>query len=65
MAGNHNSGRKPKYLTVGKFMEWKDNEFLHLAKDVKRNIILLYILLGAIIVIPFALLFSLMQIFFN
>ena len=35
MTGNHNSGRKPRYLTVQLFEEWRDNHFEHLKNDVR------------------------------
>lgn len=31
----NNKGRKPKYLTIEKFLEWKANEWAHLVSDVR------------------------------
>ena len=52
MAGNNNSGRKPKYLTVKCFEAWKDNDFAHLIKDVKFNRRLLLGVLVTVIALP-------------
>ena len=34
MAGNHNSGRKPKYLTIKRFEEFINNDFWHIKQEV-------------------------------
>lgn len=62
MAGNHNSGRKPKYLTIEKFEAWKSNEFCHLVKDVRLNRKLLIGILFTVIVIPTTFMILIVQI---
>lgn len=52
MAGNHNSGRKPKYLTVERFEGFLGNDFAHLIKDVKLNRRLLLGILLTVVALP-------------
>ena len=49
MTGNHNSGRKPKYVTVEKFDIFLGNDFKHLKLDVRNNKWLLRAILIAVI----------------
>ena len=53
MAGNCNSGRRPKYLTIQKFDEFKDklfnNDLFHLKVELRANTIANGILLALVI----------------
>jgi hypothetical protein len=33
MTGNHNTGRKPRYLTIERFEKWLDNDYAHTQCD--------------------------------
>ena len=35
MTGNHNSGRKARYVTVDRFEKFVNNEFFHLRVEVR------------------------------
>lgn len=50
MGGNHNSGRKAKYLTVERFEKFLSNDWYHLQQRVKNNTKLLWLILGGLIV---------------
>ncbi|KKK78081.1 hypothetical protein LCGC14_2847130 [marine sediment metagenome] len=50
MSGNHNSGRKPKYVTIEKFDDFIENHFTHLKKDVATSKWTIRVVLGATIV---------------
>lgn len=34
MTGNHNSGRKPKWLTIEMFEEFKRNDLWHMKQEI-------------------------------
>ncbi len=51
MVGNHNSGRKPKYLTVEAFEKWTDNDSAHLIKRVNFQDLKVNFLLGFMAII--------------
>ena len=45
MAGNHNSGRKPKYLTVAAVNEFLNNHFFHLKVETRVQSFIVVIIL--------------------
>ena len=49
MAGNHNSGRKPRYLTIERFDRWVNNEFWHTKQYAKWSLWISLVILTAII----------------
>ena len=49
MSGNSNSGRKPKYLTIKLWEEWKRNDWYHLKGEVAENKWLLRVFLASFI----------------
>ena len=49
MSGNQNSGRKPKYLTVDMFNEFKNNDFWHVKQYAKWSLWVSITVLAAII----------------
>lgn len=51
MAGNHNSGRKPKYLTIEAFEQFRNNDFFHLKVEVRTASIILGLCFATIIAI--------------
>lgn len=65
MSGNHNSGRRPKYLTVERFEKFLGNDFKHLNADVKLHRKLLLIILGVVIVLPTVFMIAIVQILGN
>ncbi len=51
MAGNHNSGRKPKYLTVERFEAWLNNHWKHMTWKVNGIIAILIVVIMFLIAI--------------
>ena len=53
MAGNHNSGRKPKYLTVEKFEEFKNklfnNDLFHMKVELRVQSIITGVTLALVV----------------
>ena len=37
MSGNHNSGRKPRYVTIERFEDFINNDVAHMKQDIFRN----------------------------
>jgi len=37
MSGNHNSGRKPKWLTIKRFDEFVNNDIRHIKEDAWKT----------------------------
>ena len=58
MAGNHNSGRKPKYVTIEVFNKFLTNDFTHLRR-------LVWGILFAVILVPTAFFICIVQILGN
>ena len=65
MSGNNNSGRKAKWMTISAFEEWKNNDFHHLAKDVKFHRKLLLGILCAVIILPTVFMVAVVQLLGN
>ena len=46
MAGNHNSGRKPHYLTIERFEKFLGNDFFHLKVETRVQSFLIAVILA-------------------
>ena len=49
MAGNKNSGRKPRYLTIERFDRWITGDYWHTKMYAKASFWVSLMILGAII----------------
>ena len=50
MAGNSNSGRKPRYLTIERFEKWVMNDYWHTKLYARASFWVSLVILAAIIV---------------